>query len=106
MKPAEVIRQCGLALIALADLQERDPQPARPEWYMSGTYPHGARAFRRHVHLGMRAIRVGKSYRVRSEDAEAFWVTLERKPAPKPQDINSTPDRWARAGLRAVGGAP
>ncbi len=103
--PLDVLRQCAAALLALADLHEQQQRDPQPTWFDSRSYPFGPKAFRRHIHGGLKAIRVGKRYRVASLDAQAFWVTLERKPAPKPQAVDGTPERWQRAGLRAVGGA-
>ena len=65
------------------------------EWYTSATYPHGARCFRRHVATGMPAIRVGREYRVRREDAESWWASHRVKPVVKAAPA----DRYARAGI-------
>lgn len=96
------------ALRILADAIEAEQAAAsapEPEWYDSKSYPFGERTFRRHVARGMKAVRAGKSYRVRRDDAEAYWATLQNR-APshlRPAD-NDAVSQLERAGIRLVGG--
>lgn len=69
---------------AIVDRLRRTPAASTPEGYTSATYPHGAKAFRRHIARGMRAARVGKGYWVSRDDAEAYWATLRRAAPPRP----------------------
>ncbi len=76
------------------------------EWYDSQSYPHGPKAFRRHVRAGMKAVRVGRGYRVRVEDAEAFWTTLrtlkkgKSRKVETPATASSPVAQLARAGIK------
>lgn len=95
------------ALRLLADAIEaqeaKDADPG-PEWYDSANYPHGPKAFRRHIARGMRAIKAGKGYRVRRDDAEAFWEsTLRRKPAPALRPLADDSEAAMRARLERAG---
>lgn len=80
--------------------------PAAAEWYDCYSYPFGKRVFRRHISAGMPAVRAGKAYRVRIDDAEMFWATLKRKPklvAPTstPKGIDAA-SQLAKAGIRLL----
>ena len=103
--PLAIVRAAAQALLAWCEYQERSQAP-RPEWYDSHSYPFGPRRFRRHIAKGMPATKIGTSYRVRVEDAEAFWASKRATPKPRPtRPMTSQEERWAAAGLRAVGGA-
>jgi hypothetical protein len=52
----------------------------------------------------MKAHREGKSWVARVEDCEAFWQSRQRR-QPAPVVPSSDEARWAKAGLRVVGGA-
>jgi hypothetical protein len=91
-----VAREALRAALALLESLDRERVAEPEEWFTSATYPHGARAFRRHVKAGMPAVRVGKGYRVRRTDAERYWTTLQRKPRARAGDD-------AEAVLRAAG---
>jgi hypothetical protein len=93
------------ALVARAkadlDLLEAElaaAEQGKADWYDSASYPHGPRAFRRHVSQGLPVIRVGRGYRARREDVEAFWAShririVERR---------KSKDAFEAAGLRRV----
>jgi hypothetical protein len=51
-----------------------------PDWYDHSSYPHGAKAFRRHIKQGMPAMRCGRGYRCKRSDAEDYWQKLKKKP--------------------------
>ena len=70
-----------------------------PMWYTSHNYPHGPKAFRRHIRCGMKAIRVGKGYAVKHTDAERFWETLPKR-ASKPD----APGEWTPQKCLAASG--
>lgn len=95
------------ALRLLADAieaQEAKAADPGPEWYDSHTYPHGSKAFRRHIARGMKAIKAGKGYKVRVEDAESFWLTLRTRPRPVVKVADDSEAamraRLERAGIR------
>lgn len=95
------------ALRLLADALDaqaaKDADPG-PEWYDSANYPHGPKAFRRHIARGMRAIKAGKGYRVHRDDAEAYWQTLRRvPPTPPPHRQGDESDAAVRARLERAG---
>lgn len=103
MNPA---RLRALVARARADLDLLEAELAaaeqgKPQWYESATYPHGPRAFRRHVRQGMPALRVGRGYRVRVEDAEAWWTSHRVRVAPK--QTSKPTNVFEAAGLRKAG---
>ena len=102
--PLDWIELIANAMLAYAGI-ERRRQTARPDWYDHTNYPGGARVYARHRRRGLKSYRFGKSYRSKADDCEAFWATLERRQAPAAAP-SSDEQRWARAGLKVVGGAP
>jgi hypothetical protein len=104
MDPAiQVARQALRAALALLDSLEKERAATEEPWYDSRSYPHGAKAFRRHIHDGMPAVRVGRGYRVRRVDAETYWAQLAKKPRTRRPRSASAADCLAAAGWRRTG---
>ncbi len=84
--------------------------PEKPEWYDRYSWPFGATNWARAIQspaLRPKLVRAGKSYRLRREDAEAYWSSLkarQRKVAPVEQEDKSPAGLLRSAGFR-VGGA-
>ncbi len=98
---AAMLHASADALLALA---ASDAANAAPEGYTSATYPHGPKAFRRHIARGMKATRPGKGYYVTRDDAEAYWQTLRRvPPPPKPHPAGDESEAAIRARLERAG---
>jgi excisionase family DNA binding protein len=81
--PFTVLRQLAAGLVALADVLEAGPA-APPELMSLSDLPVSPRVARRMIRDGqLAAVRVGREYRVRRDDADRAFAPTVRPPRPR-----------------------